>query len=301
MQKVTKLVTFLLTFVLLMSSSVQVFAGDINDNEAALIEIGNGIFTYKGVEYVATDAAKQRVVNYLMRDDVDLSAEQAEEAQELFWGNLAKGISDGYLVRLHPEEPEEESGSSDNDWSDNSDYYEPETEAAPSYTYTEMTATMYAKQSVNVRNLPDVSGVRLGSLSENQEVTVTGQCNETGWYRIDYNGTVAYVSNNYLVDSKPEVETEETEVNTEVTTENELVTETEMPETEPATEISGVSTEVMAEVETESETEEVVWREKNFDKGADVVAFSMVFGASAVGIAMGMVLTHRYNNRRYRK
>ena len=63
---------------------------------------------------------------------------------------------------------------------------------------------MYAKSSVNVRSLPRADGERLGSLSTNQEVTVTGQCNETGWYRIEYDGRVAYVSNNYLSDSKVE-------------------------------------------------------------------------------------------------
>ena len=81
---------------------------------------------------------------------------------------------------------------------------EPTTESQPQYTYTDMNATMYAKSSVNVRSLPSADGERLGSLSTNQEVTVTGQCNETGWYRIEFNGSVAYVSNNYLSDTKVE-------------------------------------------------------------------------------------------------
>ena len=79
---------------------------------------------------------------------------------------------------------------------------EPTTEPQSQYTYTDMSVTMYAKSSVNVRNLPSADGERLGSLSTNQEVTVTGQCNETGWYRFEYNGSVAYVSNNYLSDTK---------------------------------------------------------------------------------------------------
>ena len=68
------------------------------------------------------------------------------------------------------------------------------------YTYTDMSKTMYAKSAVNVRSLPSTSGTRLGSLSQNQKVTVTGQCNETGWYRISYNGGEGFVSNKYLVD-----------------------------------------------------------------------------------------------------
>ena len=80
---------------------------------------------------------------------------------------------------------------------------------ARTYTYTDMAATMYAKQSVNVRDIPSTDGNHLGGLSTNQEVAVTGQCNETGWYRIDYNGQTAYVSNNYLSDAKVEVATPE--------------------------------------------------------------------------------------------
>ena len=68
------------------------------------------------------------------------------------------------------------------------------------YTYSEVSKTMYAKSTVNVRSLPSTSGNRLGSLSKNQEVAVTGQCNETGWYRISYNNAEGFVSNKYLAD-----------------------------------------------------------------------------------------------------
>lgn len=72
----------------------------------------------------------------------------------------------------------------------------------PAYTITEMNATKYAKSSVNVRDLPNTDGNRVGGLSTNQQVKVTGQCVETGWYQIELNGTVAYVSDSYLVDQK---------------------------------------------------------------------------------------------------
>ena len=68
------------------------------------------------------------------------------------------------------------------------------------YTYSEVSKTMYAKSTVNVRSLPSTSGNRLGSLSKNQEVAVTGQCNETGWYRISYNNAEGFVSNKSLAD-----------------------------------------------------------------------------------------------------
>lgn len=76
----------------------------------------------------------------------------------------------------------------------------------PKYTFTDLNKTMYATSSVNVRNLPSADGDKVGSLSKGQEVKVTGQCNETKWYRITLNGTTAYVSNNYLSDKKPVAE-----------------------------------------------------------------------------------------------
>ncbi len=71
------------------------------------------------------------------------------------------------------------------------------------YSFTEFTKTMYVKSTVNVRNLPNKDGEKIGSLDRSQEVSVTGQCNETGWYRINYNNGVAYVAADYLANEKP--------------------------------------------------------------------------------------------------
>jgi len=72
------------------------------------------------------------------------------------------------------------------------------------YSFEEMDATKYTKSTVNVRSLPNSDGENLGSLSTNDEVRVTGKCNETGWYRIEYSDGIAYVSDEYLVDEKVE-------------------------------------------------------------------------------------------------
>lgn len=74
------------------------------------------------------------------------------------------------------------------------------------YTFTEINATMYATQTVNVRNLPNTDGEKIGSLSTNQEITVLGQCNETSWYKFELDGQTAFVSNSYLSTEKVEVQ-----------------------------------------------------------------------------------------------
>ena len=73
---------------------------------------------------------------------------------------------------------------------------------APEYTVTSMDATMYAKQSVNVRKGPSTDYEKVGSLSQGQKVKVTGKAS-TGWYEISYDGATAYVSGSYLTDTKP--------------------------------------------------------------------------------------------------
>ena len=75
------------------------------------------------------------------------------------------------------------------------------------YTYSELNQTMYAKSAVNVRDLPSTDGKKIGSLKSSQEITVTGKCDQTGWYRFDLNGTTGYVSDKYIVSEKPVVNT----------------------------------------------------------------------------------------------
>ena len=83
---------------------------------------------------------------------------------------------------------------------------EPDSEAVvePEFTVTEVTATKYATQSVNVRSGPSTDYDKIGGLTTNQEVQVTGQAS-TGWYRFTWtDGREAYVSDKYLSDEKIE-------------------------------------------------------------------------------------------------
>lgn len=77
------------------------------------------------------------------------------------------------------------------------------TAVSTGYTYSELSQTMYAKSAVNVRDLPSTDGKKIGSLKASQEITVTGKCDQTGWYRFDGNNTTGYVSDKYIVSEKP--------------------------------------------------------------------------------------------------
>ena len=56
--------------------------------------------------------------------------------------------------------------------------------------------SMYCSSPVNVRSLPGMEGEVIGSLEENERVTVTGK--EGGWYEITYDGGSGYVYQDYL-------------------------------------------------------------------------------------------------------
>lgn len=77
------------------------------------------------------------------------------------------------------------------------------TAVSTGYTYSELSQTMYAKSAVNVRDLPSTDGKKIGSLKASQEITVTGKCDQTGWYRFELNNTTGYVSDRYIVSEKP--------------------------------------------------------------------------------------------------
>lgn len=81
------------------------------------------------------------------------------------------------------------------------------TAVSTEYTYSELSQTMYAKSAVNVRDLPSTDGKKIGSLKASQEIIVTGKCDQTGWYRFDWNNTTGYVSDKYIVSEKPAVNT----------------------------------------------------------------------------------------------
>ena len=76
---------------------------------------------------------------------------------------------------------------------------------SPEVDHSDITAlntTMYSKGDVNVRKGPSTDYEKIGALTLNQEVKITGQSKSTGWYRIEFNGGEGYVSSSYLSNSK---------------------------------------------------------------------------------------------------
>ncbi len=79
------------------------------------------------------------------------------------------------------------------------------TEEIPSFTYTDLSQLLYAKSNLNIRDLPTITGNKIGYIEQGQSVTITAKCNETNWYTISYDGKKGFVSNEFLTNIKPEV------------------------------------------------------------------------------------------------
>lgn len=74
-------------------------AGSINGNEASVIAVARGTFEYQGEIYSAKVSYISQLVAKLSQDNVDLTAEQANEAISTIYSNVEAGVKEGYLTK----------------------------------------------------------------------------------------------------------------------------------------------------------------------------------------------------------
>ena len=72
----------------------------------------------------------------------------------------------------------------------------------PVVQITEKNATVYATADLNVRAQNNVSAAVLGGIAAGGTITQTGYTSD-GWIQIDYQGTTAYVSADFVSEKKP--------------------------------------------------------------------------------------------------
>lgn len=80
--------------------------------------------------------------------------------------------------------------------------YEAPVHVKVSYSVEERWETVWATTTVNVRSDANTSADKVGSLSKGNSVTRIGVCSN-GWSRVDFNGTTAYISSDYLTTEEP--------------------------------------------------------------------------------------------------
>lgn len=84
--------------------------GGINSEESRVLTVARGSFEYEGEKYVAKRYFVDQLIAYMSRDDIDLTAEQADKAISNIYANVEKGVKEGYIVKIHddPVDSEEE-------------------------------------------------------------------------------------------------------------------------------------------------------------------------------------------------
>ena len=66
------------------------------------------------------------------------------------------------------------------------------------YTFTDVTGIWCTLEDAPVYSLPSADSVPFGILPKDTSLNVTGICDQTKWFRIDYNGVEGYVDRSYL-------------------------------------------------------------------------------------------------------
>lgn len=72
----------------------------------------------------------------------------------------------------------------------------------PEFSYEYCYREKYPNTDIEARDKPNSSGNIVAIIPKNEKVIVTGQCNETGWYRIKFEDRECYANNIYLQERK---------------------------------------------------------------------------------------------------
>ena len=109
---------------------------------------------------------------------------------------------------------------------------------------TELNKTGYVKaDGLNIRTEPSTSSETIHSLSFNSKIKITGEID--GWYRIDYNNQIGYVSQKYVSDTKLPANTSRGDVDRTISTYSEPSEETTEENTREASTSSSEGKEVV--------------------------------------------------------
>lgn len=80
--------------------SIHALAGDINGEEARVIAAASGTFYYNNEAYAAKSEYISQLYGYLSRDDINLTAAQADAAISEMYGSIGQGVAEGYLYKI---------------------------------------------------------------------------------------------------------------------------------------------------------------------------------------------------------
>lgn len=75
-------------------------AGDINSAEQGILDALANTYEYDGGYYKVSDGYIAQVSDYLCKDEINLSSEEASSYLAQFYANIGTGIASGYMVKV---------------------------------------------------------------------------------------------------------------------------------------------------------------------------------------------------------
>lgn len=101
MRKILSVLSICLIFAFTFCINVQNVSaeGGINSNEARIVAVAKGGFSYNNELYIAKQTYVDQLIAYLSQSDINLTEEQANKAVNAIYSNIEKGVKEGYIVR----------------------------------------------------------------------------------------------------------------------------------------------------------------------------------------------------------
>ncbi len=94
-----KRVIFIITFVFCCLFPVaSVYAGALNEYEQQVLAEAKKTYVYKGKEYRVSANYIDQLTDYLSQADVDITAEQRDQALQSAYDSIERGVLEGYLI-----------------------------------------------------------------------------------------------------------------------------------------------------------------------------------------------------------
>ncbi len=78
----------------------------INANEQRVLDVAEGTFEYNGELYTVRPAYLKTLRNEFDKENVEITAEKADEGIRMIYGNVERGVREGYLMKLSQEDAE---------------------------------------------------------------------------------------------------------------------------------------------------------------------------------------------------
>ena len=78
----------------------------INAKEQRVLDVAEGTFEYNGELYTVRPAYLETLRNEFDKESVDITAEKADEGIRMIYGNVERGVREGYLIKLPQETAE---------------------------------------------------------------------------------------------------------------------------------------------------------------------------------------------------